>query len=62
MKNQAGIVLAIIGGFIAGFILSEAILRLSFVWFGSALGVKFLPLLLPVAGAWFAYRMVRRKS
>lgn len=62
MKSQAGIVLAILGGFIVGFILSEAILRLTFVWFGSAFGVSFLPLLLPLAGAWFAYRLVRRKS
>jgi len=49
MKNKAVIVLiAIVGGFVGGFILSELIGLLGFLLFGKAVGVKYLPLILPM--------------
>jgi len=60
MGKQGIAVLAAIGGFIGGFIVSEIILRVSYQWFHVAVGVTFLPILLPLLGAWLGYRAARR--
>ncbi|RJE83918.1 hypothetical protein D3P07_24210 [Paenibacillus sp. 1011MAR3C5] len=52
MKNRAVIALiATVGGIVGGFVLAELIGILGFLLFGKAVGVKYLPIILPVLGA-----------
>jgi hypothetical protein len=65
MRTAAVIVLATIGGLIAGLMLSEIIGIVGVLVFGTAAGFKFLPVYLAIAGAVAApllYRRSRRRS
>ena len=65
MRTAAVIVLAIIGGLVAGLVLSEIIGIVGVLVFGTAAGFKFLPVYLAIAGAVTApllYRRSRRRS
>ena len=65
MRTAAVIVLAIIGGLVAGLVLSEVIGIVGVLVFGTAAGFKFLPVYLAIAGAVTApllYRRSRRRS
>jgi hypothetical protein len=65
MRTTAVIALAIIGGLVAGLVLSEIIGIIGMLVFGTAAGIKFLPLYLALAGAIAApvlYRWSRRRA
>ena len=65
MKTAGVIVLATIGGLLAGLLLSEIIGITGMLVFGTAVGLKFLPIYLAIAGAVAApllYRRSRRRS
>lgn len=65
MKTVGVIALAIVGGLVAGLVLSEIIGIVGMLAFGTAAGVKFLPVYLAIAGAVAApllYRRSRRRS
>lgn len=52
MKHKAVIMLiAIVGGVVGGFVLAELIGMLGLLLFGKVVGVKYLPILLPILGA-----------
>lgn len=65
MKTVGVIALAIVGGLVAGLVLSEIIGIVGMLVFGTAAGLKFLPVYLAIAGAVAApllYRRSRRES
>lgn len=65
MKTAGVIVLATIGGLLAGLLLSEIIGITGMLVFGTAVGLKFLPVYLAIVGAVAApllYRRSRRRS
>jgi hypothetical protein len=65
MKTAAVTVLAIIGGLLAGLVLSEIIGIIGMLAFGTAAGIKFLPAYLALAAAIAApvlYRRSRHRS
>jgi len=65
MKTAAMTVLAIIGGLLAGLMLSEIIGIIGMLAFGAAAGIKFLPVYLAIAAAIAApvlYRRSRHRS
>jgi len=65
MRTAGVIVLALIGGLLAGLLLSEIIGIIGMLVFGTAVGLKFLPVYLAIAGAVAApllYRRSRRRS
>jgi hypothetical protein len=65
MKTVGVIALAIVGGLVAGLVLSEIIGIVGMLAFGTAIGFKFLPVYLAIAGAVAApllYRQTRRRS
>lgn len=65
MKTVGVTVLAIVGGLVAGLVLSEVIGIVGMLAFDTAIGFKFLPVYLAVAGAVTApllYRRSRRRS
>ncbi|MFC4599931.1 DUF5957 family protein [Cohnella hongkongensis] len=52
MRNKAGILLfAVLGGCVGGFILSELIGVAGMLIFDRAVGIKYLPILLPIVCA-----------
>jgi len=65
MRTGGVIVVALIGGLLAGLLLSEIIGIIGMLVFGTAAGIRFLPVYLAVAGAVAApllYRRSRRRS
>lgn len=65
MRTAGVIVLATMGGLLAGLLLSEIIGIIGMLVFGTAVGLKFLPVYLAIAGAVAApllYRRSRRRS
>ena len=65
MRTAGVIVLAAVGGLLAGLLLSEIIGIIGMLVFGTAVGLKFLPVYLAIAGAVAApllYRRSRRRS
>ena len=65
MKTVGVTVVAIVGGLVAGLVLSEVIGIVGMLAFDTAIGFKFLPVYLAVAGAVAApllYRRSRRRS
>lgn len=65
MKTAGVTVLALVGGLLAGLLLSEIIGIIGVLVFGTAAGLKFLPVYLAIAGAVAApllYRRSRRRS
>jgi len=65
MKTVGVAVLAIVGGLIAGLVLSEIIGMVGMLAFGTAVGFKFLPVCLAITCAVAApllYRRSRRRS
>ena len=65
MRTAGVIVVALIGGLLAGLLLSEVIGIIGMLVFGTAVGLKFLPVYLAIAGAAAApllYRRSRRRS
>jgi len=65
MRTAGVIVVALIGGLLAGLLLSEVIGIIGMLVFGTAAGLKFLPVYLAIAGAVAApllYQRSRRRS
>jgi Family of unknown function (DUF5957) len=65
MRTAGVIVLAAVGGLLAGLVLSGIIGIIGMLVFGTAVGLKFLPVYLAIAGAVAApllYRRSRRRS
>jgi hypothetical protein len=65
MRTAAVTVLAMLGGLVAGLVLSEIIGIVGMLGFGTAIGFKFLPVYLAIACAVAApllYRRSRRRS
>lgn len=65
MKRAGVTVLAVVGGLVAGLVLSEIIGIIGMLVFGTAAGIKFLPVYLALACAVTApvlYRRFRRRS
>jgi uncharacterized protein DUF5957 len=65
MKTAGVIILGIVGGLVAGLVLSEIIGIIGMLVFGTAAGIKFLPVYLAIAAAVAApliYRRSRRRS
>ncbi len=65
MKTAGVIALAIVGGLVAGLVLSEIIGIVGMLVFGTEAGLKFLPVYLAIACAVAApllYRQSRRRS
>jgi len=65
MKTAGATVLAVVGGLVAGLVLSEIIGIIGMLVFGTAAGIKFLPFYLAIAAAIAApvlYRRPRHRS
>ena len=60
MKTAGATVLAVVGGLVAGLVLSEIIGIIGMLVFGTAAGIKFLPAYLALAGAIAAPVLYRR--
>jgi len=60
MKTAGVVVLAVVGGLAAGLVLSEIIGIIGILGFGTAAGVKFLPVYLAIACAVAAPLLYRR--
>jgi hypothetical protein len=62
MRTAGVIVLAVIGGLVAGLVLSEIIGIAGMLVFGTTVGIKFLPVYLAIAGAVAAPLLYQRNQ
>ncbi|MDF2657484.1 MAG: hypothetical protein K0Q94_275 [Paenibacillus sp.] len=63
MKHKLAVVgMAVLGGIVGGFVLSSFIGAIGFVVFGKAVGIKYLPVILPIVCAAVAVIYTGKKN